>query len=187
MADDDGLLLFPYDDCKFPMGLLYDIAPQKAKPVLSAILPVTAAFNMAFRYKAARALMMGVRKAGRQPLWVQRMRGAEMLDRLARHEDHPLMRETRRECLEDYWDLPGVERLLNAVRAGTIRVREMALEVPSPMSFLLRRQTEAAMMYDYSPTPRSLNAAVEEGIKASMLAPARAAAKSPRPDKTAGK
>ena len=75
VADDDGLLLFPYDDCEFPTGLLYDIAPEKAKPVLSAILPVTAAFNMAFRYNAARALMMGVRKAGRQPLWVQRMRG----------------------------------------------------------------------------------------------------------------
>lgn len=172
VADDDGLLLFPYDDCEFPTGLLYDIAPEKARPVLSAILPVTAAFNMAFRYNAARALMMGVRKAGRQPLWVQRMRGAEMLDRLARHEDHPLMRETRRECLEDYWDLPGVERLLNAVRASKICVREMALEMPSPMSFLLRRQTEAAMMYDYSPTPRSLNAAVEEGLKhAAMLAP----------------
>mgnify|MGYP000919088728 CR=1 FL=1 len=171
VADDDGLLLFPYNDCELPAGLLFDVAPEAAKPVLSAILPVTAAFNMAFRYNAARALMMGVRKAGRQPLWVQRIRGAEMLDSLVRQENHPLMRETRRECLEDYWDLNGVERLLNAVRAGTIRVREMQLEIPSPMSFLLRRQTEAAMMYDYSPTPRSLHAAVEEGIKASMLAP----------------
>jgi ATP-dependent Lhr-like helicase len=172
VADDDGLLLFPYNDCEFPQGLLYNIAPEAAKPILSAILPVTTAFNMTFRYNAARALMMGVRKQGRQPLWVQRMRGAEMLDSLVRQENHPLMRETRRECLEDYWDLPGVERLLNAVRAGTIRVREMALEIPSPMSFLLRRQTEAAMMYDYSPTPRGLTAAVEEDLKhASMLAP----------------
>ncbi|NLA86074.1 MAG: DEAD/DEAH box helicase, partial [Clostridiales bacterium] len=172
VADDDGLLLFPYDDCEFPQGLLLDIAPEAAKPVLSAILPVTAAFNMTFRYNAARALMMGVRKQGRQPLWVQRMRGAEMLDSLVRQENHPLMRETRRECLEDYWDLPGVERLLNAIRAGTIRVREMALEIPSPMSFLLRRQTEGAMMYDYSPTPRGLNAAVEEDLKqAAMIAP----------------
>jgi len=173
VADDDGLLLFPYNDCELPAGLLFDVAPEAAKPVLSAILPVTAAFNMTFRYNAARALMMGVRKQGRQPLWVQRIRGAEMLDSLVRQENHPLMRETRRECLEDYWDLNGVERLLNAVRAGTIRVREMQLEIPSPMSFLLRRQTEAAMMYDYSPTPRSLNAAVEESLKqVNMLAPA---------------
>jgi ATP-dependent Lhr-like helicase len=172
VADDDGLLLFPYNDCEFPQGLLYDIAPESAKAVLSAVLPVTAAFNMTFRYNAARALMMGVRKAGRQPLWVQRMRGAEMLDALVRQENHPLMRETRRECLEDYWDLPGVQHLLNAIRAGTLRVREMPLEIPSPMSFLLRRQTEAAMMYDYSPTPRGLTAAVEEDLKhAAAIAP----------------
>jgi ATP-dependent Lhr-like helicase len=172
VADDDGLLLFPYNDCEFPQGLLYDVAPEKAKAVLSAVLPATPAFNMTFRYNAARALMMGVKKAGRQPLWVQRMRGAEMLDSLVRQEDHPLMRETRRECLEDYWDLPGVERLLSAIRAGTVRVLEMALEIASPMSFLLRRQTEAAMMYDYAPTPRGLTAAVEEDLKrAELIAP----------------
>jgi ATP-dependent Lhr-like helicase len=165
ISDDDGLLLFPYNDCDFPEGLLYGVAPETAKNVLSAVLPVTVAFNMTFRYNAARALMMGVKKAGRVPLWVQRMRAAEMLDALARQENHPLMRETRRECLEDYWDLDGVERLLNAVRAGTVRVRELYLEIPSPMSFLLRRQTEAAMMYDYAPTPRGLQAAVEEDLK----------------------
>ena len=174
VSDDDGLLLFPYNDCDFPEGLLYDAAPESARAVLAAILPVTPAFNMTFRYNAARALMMGVRKAGRQPLWVQRMRGAEMLDALVRHENHPLMRETRRECLEDYWDLDGLGRLLNGVRAGTVRVLEMTLEVPSPMSFLLRRQTEASMMYDYAPTPRGLNAAVEEALRQTeMIAPDR--------------
>ena len=174
VADDDGLLLFPYNDCAFPEGLLFDISPEAAKSVLSAILPVTPAFNMAFRYNAARALMMGVRKAGRQPLWVQRMRGAEMLDALVRQDNHPLIRETTRECLEDYWDLNSLEHILNSIRAGTLRVRELYLEIPSPMSFLLRRQTEAAMMYDYSPTPRGLQAAVEQDLKhAAMIAPDR--------------
>ncbi len=172
VADDDGLLLFPYNDCEFPEGLLYNVSPETAQSVLSVILPVTPAFNMTFRYNAARALMMGVRKAGRQPLWVQRMRGAEMLDALVRQDNHPLIRETTRECLEDYWDLPGVLHILNAIHAGTIRVRELYLELPSPMSFLLRRQTEAAMMYDYSPTPRSLQAAVEENLnQTAQIAP----------------
>ena len=172
VADDDGLLLFPYSDCDLPEGLLRDIAPESARSVLTAVLPVTPAFNMTFRYNAARALMMGVRKAGRQPLWVQRMRGAEMLDALVRQVEHPLIRETTRECLEDYWDLPGVEYVLNGVRAGTLRVLELQQELPSPMSMLLRRQTEAAMMYDYAPTPRGLQAAVEENLKqADLLAP----------------
>lgn len=173
VVDDDGFLLFPYDDRPLPEGLLYAILPESARPVLEAALPATPLFNIAFRYNAARALMMGVRKAGRQPLWVQRLRGAEMLDSLIRHDSHPLIRETRRECLEDYWDLPGVEMILAKIRSGDIRVLEMRLDSPSPMSLPLRRRTEGAMVYDYAPTPSGIHVAVEEALdRAQMIAPA---------------
>jgi ATP-dependent Lhr-like helicase len=172
-ADDDGFLLFPYSDCELPERLLYKIPAASAGPVLEAALPAAPVFNMAFRYNAARALMMGMRKSGRQPLWVQRLRGAELLDSLVKKRDHPLVRETRRECLEDIWDLPGVEFVLNGIRAGTIRVVELYQETPSPMSMPLRRQTEAAMMYDYAPTTPGIHAAVEEELgRARMIAPA---------------
>ncbi|SHH66800.1 ATP dependent helicase, Lhr family [Sporobacter termitidis DSM 10068] len=164
VADDDGFLLFPYEDRELPRGLLYDVPPASAASVLSAVLPATPLYNMAFRYNAARALMMGVRKAGRQPLWVQRMRGAEMLDALVRQERHPLIRETKRECLEDYWDLPGVMYVLSGVRAGTLRVREVYTETPSPLSMPLRHQTEAAMMYDYAPTTAGIQLASRESL-----------------------
>ncbi len=169
VEDDDGILLFPYGECTFPDGLLQMIDPKMARPVLEALLPATPVFNMTFRYNTAHALMMGIRKAGRQPLWVQRIRSAEMLDSLIQHERHPLIRETRRECLEDYWDLAGVEYVLNGIRAGTIQLCEMYLDTPSPMSFLLRQQTEAAMMYDYSPTPIGIQHATEEMLKQAKL------------------
>jgi ATP-dependent helicase Lhr and Lhr-like helicase len=163
--DDDGFLLFPYEGGELPEGLLQGISPESARPVLAALLPETPLFNMTFRYNAGRALMMGVRKTGRQPLWVQRMRSAEMLDSLVRYENHPLIRETKRECLEDYWDLQGVEFVLKEIQSGNIRVREMFLDVPSPMSLPLRQQTEAAMMYDYTPTPMGIHHAAEEALK----------------------
>lgn len=173
VADDDGFLLFPYGGCSFPERILYAISPGSADSILAAVLPVTPLFNMAFRYNAARALMMGMRKAGRQPLWVQRLRSAEMLDALVRKGDHPLIRETKRECLEDYWDLRGVELVLNGIRAGTIRVRELYLDAPSPMSLPLRQQTEAAMMYDYAPTPQGVHAAAYEALsQTQMIEPA---------------
>lgn len=173
VADDDGFLLFPYSDCALPERLLYALDPRSAEAVLGAALPATPLYNMAFRYNAARALMMGMRKAGRQPLWVQRMRSAEMLDSLVRQPGHPLVRETRRECLEDYWDLPGVEFVLNGIRANTIHIVEMYPESPSPMSLPLRQQTVAAMMYDYAPTTPGIHAAVDEALgKAQMIAPA---------------
>jgi ATP-dependent Lhr-like helicase len=173
VADDDGFLLFPYGDQALPEGLLLRIPAESARVVLEAVLPVVPLFNMAFRYNAARALMMGVRKTGRQPLWVQRLRAAEMLDALAGQADHPLIRETRRECLEDYWDLPGVEKLLRMIRAGVIRLRELHLEVPSPLSLPLRQQTEAAMMYDYAPTTPGMHRTAETALEqAGLIEPA---------------
>jgi ATP-dependent Lhr-like helicase len=166
VADDDGFLLFPYEDVPLPEGLLQTINPDTVLQVLTAVLPATPVFNMAFRYNAGRALMMGVRKAGRLPLWVQRMRAAEMLDDALPRSGHPLIRETLRECLEDYWDQQGLTYVLDGIRAGTIRVREQWSESPSPLSFLLRRQTEASMMYDYYPTPDGIRAAAHQALAA---------------------
>jgi ATP-dependent Lhr-like helicase len=169
VEDDDGFLLFPYGEEAIPEGLLLELRPEEARPILEAVLPVTPLFNMNFRYNTAHALMMGVRKAGRQPLWVQRMRSAEMLDSLMKYDNHPLIRETKRECLEDYWDLPGLEYVLNGIRSGNIRICELFLDTPSPMSFLLRQQTEAANMYDYSPTPMGIHRSTEEALKEAKL------------------
>lgn len=169
--DDDGFLLFPYDGSELPEGLLLEVKPETARPILEAILPSTPLFNITFRYNTANALMMGVKKAGRQPLWVQRMRSTFMLDYLVRNENHPLIRETKRECLEDYWDLPGVEYVLKGIQSGSIQVREMYLATPSPMSFTLRSQTEASMMYDYAPSTIGISQATEESLKGMQLIP----------------
>jgi ATP-dependent Lhr-like helicase len=173
LSDDDGILLFPYEDHQMPEGLLSLISPETALTVLGAALPVTARFNMSFRYNAARALMMGVRKTGRQPLWIQRMRSAEMLDSIINNSMHPLIRETKRECLEDYWDMQGLEMILQRIKTGEIRVCEMRLLTPSPMSHALRYQAEASMMYDYTPTTSGVIASVEEALsRTELIAPA---------------
>ena len=173
VVDDDGFLLYPYGSDALPEGLLQAIPPETAGAVIAALLPATPVFNMAFRYNAARALMMGVRKTGRLPLWVQRLRSAEMLDSLIRFGSHPLIRETTRECLEDYWDLPEAEQILAGIRSGAIQVRELFLDMPSPMSLMLRRQTEAAMMYDYAPATSGVRHLAEQSLEqAQMIAPA---------------
>ncbi len=171
VADDDGILLFPYGDRLLPQKLLTGISPDGAAAVLNAMLPASQVYNMAFRYNAARALMMGMKNAGRQPLWVQRMRSAQMLDTLVREHGHPIVRETRRECLEDYWDVEGVKQILSQIRSGEIRVVELHQESPSPLSLTLRRQTEASMMYEYFPTPMRTQAAVEEALEKAQLLP----------------
>lgn len=163
--EEDGLLLYSYGDRRIPEGLLQRIPAETSEQVLSALLPATPLFNMAFRYNCGRALMMGVRRNGRQPLWMQRLRSAEMLDRVVREKEHPLVRETRRECMNQLWDVKGVKQLLQRIHTGEITVREIYTDTPSPMSLPLQWSQEAAVMYDYSPTPRGIYAAVEEALK----------------------
>lgn len=163
--EEDGFLLYSYGNVAIPEGLLHRICAETAEPVLSAMLPATPLFNMAFRYNCGRALMMGVRGNGRQPLWMQRLRSAEMLDRVVREKEHPLIRETRQECMKQLWDVAGVRELLDKIHAGEITVREIYTETASPMSLPLQWSQEAAVMYDYAPTPRGIHAAVEEALK----------------------
>ena len=141
------------------------IDPEECIRQLEIMLPATPLFNMAFRYNSGRALMMSVRKNGRQPLWMQRLRSAELLEQVVRKKEHPLIRETRRECMQELWDGEGVKELLNDIRSGRITVREVYSETPSPMSLPLQWGQEAAVMYDYAPTPRGIHNAVEEELR----------------------
>ncbi len=162
--EEDGFLLYSYGDQKLPEGLLQRVDADACLRKLEILLPATPLFNMAFRYNSGRALMMGVRKNGRQPLWMQRLKSAEMLEQLVREQAHPLIRETRRECMQELWDAEGVQALLYDIRSGAVRVREIYTDIPSPMSLPLQWSQEAAVMYDYAPTPRGIHGAVEEAL-----------------------
>ena len=170
--DDDGVLLYLMGSKALPEGLLFRLKEEEAPSLLRAILPGTPLFSMAFRYNAGRALMMGVRRTGRLPLWVQRLRGAEALSGAVSQAGHPLIEETLRECLEDFIDLPALRRVLQGIQAGGIAVRELHTSAPSPMALPLRRQVEATMMYEYSPIPKAANQAVQQALTAQeMIAP----------------
>lgn len=172
--DESGFLLYPFSGQTLPEGIFKRLDPDKARAILEAVLPSTPLFNMTFRYNAGRALMMGIRKNGRQPLWMQRLRSAEMMDSLLAAGEHPLIRETRRECLEDQWDIDGVEYVLSRIRSGAIVVHEIWTETPSPMSLPLQWQVEAAVMYDYYPATKGVPGAVEQGLsQAEMIKPAQ--------------
>jgi len=163
--EDNGFVIYPYDKSKLPTGLLREVNVKTVEPTIMALLPSTASFSMNFRYNCFRALMMGVKKSGRQPLWMQRHRSAEMLDFLKEHENHPLIRETKRECLEEYWDLDGVVYVLDGIRKGDIQVIELVVEHPSPLSIPFQWQVEGSMVYDRAPVTAGVLQASLEALK----------------------
>ena len=122
--EEEGILLYAYaEKGEIPEGLLFQIDPASCEKLLAAMLPATSLFHMTFRYNSGRALMMGARKKGRQPLWLQRLKGAEMLDQAVRTARHPLMRETMRECMEDLWDVKGLSLIHISSSYGAFRLR----------------------------------------------------------------
>ena len=67
--------------------------------------------------------------------------------------------------MQELWDAEGVRELLCEICAGTVKVREIYTETASPMSLPLQWAQEAAVMYDYAPTPRGIHNAVEDMLK----------------------
>lgn len=152
--DDGGMLLYLIGGGDIPDGLYAQLDPDAALRTIEALLPAEPMFSMAYRYALGRSDMQGVRGNGRQPLWVQRLRGAESLSGAVDQPGHPLVEEALRECRDDMLDIENAIAVIRNIRAGRIRVLETHLEEPSPMALPLRRQVEAEMMYE-APIPAS--------------------------------
>ena len=165
VEEEEGFLLYGYGEEPLPEGILMSIDPDTALQALQSLLLQTPLFGMTFRYNAGRALMLGMKQNRRQPLWAQRLKGAQLLDRAVKEKDHPLVEETIRECLEDQWDLEGLSWFFSSLHAGLIAVRELETQVPSPLSLPLQWQTEAAEMYSYSPVTQGVRQQVFHGLE----------------------
>ena len=110
----------------------------------------SALFALRFRQNAARAPLLPRGKPGqRAPLWLQRLRGRDLLQVARRHADFPVVAETFRECLHDHLDVPRLQQLLRDVHTGDIQVVTQRRELPSPFAAGLVFSFTAAFMYQY--------------------------------------
>ena len=131
-----------------PADLLVRWSPRALEDALVADLPRTALFAARFREVAGRALLLergdGRRRA---PLWLQRLRAADLLAAVRRYPDFPLVQETLRECLEDAFDVPAWRAVLEAVAARRIAVAVRERPGPSPLASELEFRFKAEGLY----------------------------------------
>jgi ATP-dependent Lhr-like helicase len=147
---DDGILFRLTESDEPVLDLFEGVTPESVRDRVLEELADSALFALRFRQNAARALMMPRGGAGkRAPLWLQRMRGRDLLQVARRHPDFPIVAETFRECLHDHLDLPRLERWLADLRDGRVEVRTLRLEAPSPFAASLLFSFTAAQMYQY--------------------------------------
>ncbi len=148
-ANDDGVLLASDGTAPFPRGMLKMLDPACVRRNLAACLPSQPSFSIAFRNAAARALLTGMKKLGqRSPLWLQRIKAAELLESASHRDDHPIILEAYRECMERVYDVDRAKRLLEDIASGEAQVIERHTPEASALTKALRYKHMGVMMYE---------------------------------------
>lgn len=122
--------------------------PEKLLQIVREAVGSSALFAARFRECAARALLMPGRTPGhRTPLWQQRLRASQLLEIAQGYPDFPVILETLRECLQDVYDLPALERLMRRLNGGEIQISDVTTTTPSPFAASLLFGYVAEFMY----------------------------------------
>jgi ATP-dependent Lhr-like helicase len=147
-GDDGFVVRFPDVDEPPDVRLLLP-DPDEAQSLVVRQLGATALFAAKFRENAARSLLLPKRRPGmRAPLWQQRKRSADLLAVASKYGSFPVLLETYRECLRDFFDMPALVGTLTDIRSRKIRVATADSEQPSPFAASLLFSYVASFLYD---------------------------------------
>jgi ATP-dependent Lhr-like helicase len=147
-GDDGFVVRFPDVDQPPDIRLLLP-DPDAVQALVVRQLGSTALFAAKFRENAARSLLLPKRRPGmRAPLWQQRKRAADLLAVASRYGSFPVLLETYRECLRDFFDMPALVTTLTDIRSRKLRVASVDSETPSPFAASLLFSYVASFIYD---------------------------------------
>ena len=147
-GDDGFVVRFPDVDQPPDIRLVLP-DPDEVQALVVRQLGSTALFAAKFRENAARSLLLPKRRPGmRAPLWQQRKRAADLLAVASRYGSFPVLLETYRECLRDFFDMPALLSTLTDVRSRKLRVATVDSETPSPFAASLLFSYVASFIYD---------------------------------------
>ncbi len=124
------------------------VKSQELRQVMDLALDQTEVLKRRFRHCATRALMIlrsykgEVKRVGRQQ--VSSMILMSAVKRIS--NDFPILKEARREVLEDLMDIESAQYVMKNIEEGKIIVKEVYTHVPSPFAFNLVLQGKLDVM-----------------------------------------
>jgi ATP-dependent helicase Lhr and Lhr-like helicase len=149
-ATEDAIVLSLGHSHSFPLEEVFNyLRSQSVRPLLIQALLDAPMFNIRWRWNATRALaVLRWRSGKKSPAQLQRMNSEDLLaavfpDQVACAEnlvgareipDHPLVRQTIRDCLEEAMDIDGFESLLRSMERDERRLVARDLREPSPLA-----------------------------------------------------
>jgi len=163
-ATDNGIVLSLGEQHSFPLDVVFEfLRPETVADVLTQALLAAPMFNARWRWNASRALaILRFRGGARVPAPIQRMRSDDLLaatfpDQAAcpenltgppRIPDHPLVRETVRNCLHEAMDLTGLIAILEGIRSGAVRTSAIDTPEATPFSHEILNANPYAFLDD---------------------------------------
>ncbi len=112
---------------------------SRIEELMALALDKTEVLRRRFRHCAARALMILTNYKGHEKrVGRQQVSSMILLQAVKRiSEDFPILKEARREVLEDLMDIENTKHVLKDINDGKVKIKEITTNVPSPFSFML--------------------------------------------------
>ncbi len=146
---DDGIAIHLPDADEPPSADLVMIEPDELEDLVVRELGTSALFGARFRENAARSLLIPRAYPGkRTPLWQQRLKSQSLLEVAQDFPRFPVILETYRECLQDVFDLPGLDALLRGLHSRELSLVEVETQTASPFASSLLFDYVATYMYE---------------------------------------
>jgi ATP-dependent Lhr-like helicase len=163
-ADDDGIVLSLGPQHSFPIEQLFRMLNrQNARNLLEQALLAVPMFQVRWRWNATRALAVLRQRGGqRVPAHLQRFRADDLLAAVFPAQtaclenvvgdiqipDHPLVRQTVHDCLQEAMDFERWLALLGDVETGRVELIARDTREPSPFSYELLNANPYAFLDD---------------------------------------
>jgi len=127
-------------DKKFDlMAAFKRIKSTELRKVMEFAIEQTEVMKRRFRHCASRSLMILRNYKGRQKRVGRQQVGSMILmSALKRIDpDFSILKEARREVLEDLMDIENTEKVIKGIESNSIKIEEVHTEIPSPFAFNL--------------------------------------------------
>jgi len=131
-----------------PVKAIKLLKKDKLQMVMDAAIEKSEVFKRRFRHCATRSLMILRNYMGRQKR-VGRQQVSSMILMSALKQIDPnfaILKEARRECVEDVMDIENVKKVLEGIEKGKIKIVEIESPVPSPFALNLALQGHADVL-----------------------------------------
>jgi ATP-dependent Lhr-like helicase len=153
---DDGLMLrLPDTEAAPPVDVFRTLGADEAERLVLEEVGRSSLFGARFRMNAARALLLPRGNPRRRmPLWLQRLKAADLLQAVREFPSFPIVVETYRDVLQDAFDMPALRDVLGRLASGEIALRVVRTELPSPFAASLQFGFVIDWMYG-DDTPRA--------------------------------